>query len=51
MALITGASGGIGYEMVKQFAADGISLLLIARSTNKLQELQAEVQQQYPQIK
>lgn len=50
-AIITGASGGIGYELAKLFAADGISLLLIARSAGKLQQLQHELQQKHPQIK
>ncbi len=34
--LITGASGGIGYELAKLFAADGYNLVLIARNVQKL---------------
>ncbi len=34
--LITGASGGIGYEMAKLFAQDGSDLILIARDKQKL---------------
>jgi len=34
--LITGASGGIGYELAKLFARDHHNLVLVARSTDKL---------------
>lgn len=37
--VITGASGGIGLEMAKEFASKGHSLILIARSGDKLQKL------------
>jgi short-subunit dehydrogenase len=50
-AIITGASSGIGYEIAKLFAADGISMLLVARSADKLQQLQTELQQKYPALK
>lgn len=43
-ALITGASGGIGYELSKRFAADGYNLVLVARSGPKLAELAAQLQ-------
>ncbi|MEM8611898.1 MAG: SDR family oxidoreductase [Cyanobacteria bacterium P01_H01_bin.105] len=42
-ALITGASGGIGYELAKVFAANDHDLILVARSINKLQRIQAEL--------
>jgi hypothetical protein len=35
-ALITGASNGIGYELAKRFAQDRASLVLVARSGEKL---------------
>ncbi len=35
--LITGASGGIGYELAKVFAENGFSLVLVARSKNILE--------------
>ncbi|MFD1143509.1 SDR family NAD(P)-dependent oxidoreductase [Larkinella insperata] len=38
-ALITGASSGIGQELAKLFAKDGYNLVLVARSTEKLNEL------------
>ncbi|MGD1853945.1 MAG: SDR family NAD(P)-dependent oxidoreductase [Leptolyngbyaceae cyanobacterium] len=42
-ALITGASGGIGYELAKVFASHDYDLILVARSTDKLQQVQAEL--------
>lgn len=45
--LITGASSGIGYEMAKQLAAKKFNLLLIARSEDKLQKLQKDLQNQF----
>jgi uncharacterized protein len=45
--LITGASGGIGYELAKIFAKNGHDLILIARSGDKLYNLSEELRQQY----
>jgi uncharacterized protein len=42
--LITGASGGIGYELAKLFARDHHNLVLVARSADKLAEVAAELQ-------
>jgi short-subunit dehydrogenase len=41
--LITGASSGIGYEMAKQLAAKKHNLILVARSEDKLKQLQTEL--------
>jgi len=46
-ALITGASGGIGYELAKLFARDGYNLVLVARSGDKLNRVAAELREQY----
>jgi hypothetical protein len=43
-ALITGASGGIGYELAKLFARDKHALVLVSRSGLKLQQAAAELQ-------
>jgi short-subunit dehydrogenase len=42
--LITGASGGIGYELAKLFARDHHDLVLVARSADKLAEVSTELQ-------
>lgn len=41
--LITGASGGIGLEIAKLFAADKYNLILVARNVQKLEELSNEL--------
>ncbi len=46
-ALITGASGGIGYEIAKLFAKDGKDLVLVARSENKLNEIKNKFEEKY----
>lgn len=46
-ALITGASGGIGYELAKLFARDHYNLVLVARSADKLNQVAAELQSQF----
>jgi uncharacterized protein len=42
--LITGASGGIGYELIKLFARDRHNLILVARSSDKLTQVASELQ-------
>ena len=46
-ALVTGASSGIGYELAKLFAKDGKSIVAIARSQDKLEELKKEIEDKY----
>jgi uncharacterized protein len=46
-ALITGASNGIGLELAKIHAAKGGNLVLVARNKMKLDELKAEMENQY----
>ncbi|HEY6338153.1 MAG TPA: SDR family oxidoreductase [Candidatus Sulfotelmatobacter sp.] len=45
--LITGASGGIGYELAKLFARDRCNLVLVARSGEKLNQLATDLQTQH----
>jgi short-subunit dehydrogenase len=45
--VITGASGGIGAEIARLCAKNGANLILLARSLDKLQELQNVLQQEY----
>ena len=46
-ALITGASGGIGYELALLFARDGFDCILVARSQQKLEELAARLESEF----
>lgn len=46
-ALITGASSGIGLELVELFAADGHELVLVARRKQKLCEIAADIGERY----
>lgn len=45
-ALITGASGGIGYELAKIFAKNGTDLVLVARNKSKLNQLKTDLEKQ-----
>jgi uncharacterized protein len=46
-ALITGASGGIGYELAKLFARDHYNLVLVARSSDRLAQVAGELHGQF----
>lgn len=49
-ALITGASGGIGAEYARIFAAEGYRVVLVARSEDKLRELEEELRRDFAQV-
>lgn len=50
LALVTGASGGIGLEIAKLFAKDKIDLLLVARNEARLVNVKQELERNF-QIK
>lgn len=45
--LVTGASSGIGEQFARQLAKQGSHLVLVARSTNKLESLAEELRKKY----
>ena len=47
IALITGASGGIGKALCEEFAQDGFDLILTARSVDKMQAHAADLQRRH----
>jgi len=46
-ALITGASGGIGYKLTRLFARDGYNLVLVARGEDKLAEIKCDLEKRH----
>jgi short-subunit dehydrogenase len=47
IALITGASSGIGHSLCEEFAKDGYDLILTARSVEKMQNQGDALQKRY----
>lgn len=47
IVFITGASSGIGAACARKFAKEGYTLLLNARSVDKLQALKTELENAY----
>lgn len=46
-ALITGATSGIGLELALNFARDGINLVLVARTKEKLEEIRTRIEEEF----
>ncbi len=46
-ALVTGASGGIGFDLASLFAQNGYNVVLVARSTDKLQALAHQAREMF----
>lgn len=46
-AIVTGASGGLGLEFAKLLAKDGASLVLVARSGDKLERIAGDLRAQH----
>lgn len=51
LALITGASSGIGRDMARELAKRGYDLALVARNEEGLVAIQEELSKEYPDIK
>ena len=48
VALVTGASAGLGHEFAKQLAGQGCELVLVARRDNVLKNIAAEIVENWP---
>ena len=47
VALVTGASSGIGIELAKIHAEKGGDLVIVARSKDKLESLKSEIEKKF----
>jgi short-subunit dehydrogenase len=47
IALVTGASSGIGYELAKCFAEDGCHLVLVSRTGDELEDIATDFRAHY----
>jgi short-subunit dehydrogenase len=47
VAIITGASSGIGYEIAQLFAQQKINVLIVARNKNKLEQMKNSMEKQF----
>ncbi len=51
VAVITGASSGLGKQMTRAFAKQGADLVILARRIERLEELKEELEKEYEGIK
>ena len=51
VAVITGASSGLGKQMTRAFAKQGADLVILARRLERLEELKAELEKEYEGIR
>jgi short-subunit dehydrogenase len=51
VAVVTGASRGIGFAIASELASLGYSLGLIARSQSDIEEASRDIQKQFPEVK
>jgi uncharacterized protein len=47
VAIITGASSGIGYEIAQLFAEENINVLIVARNKSKLEQMKISMEKQF----
>ena len=47
VALITGASQGLGYQITKRFANEGANLIICSRSKNEIKDVVSELSQNF----